>query len=48
VSALLVAIYADGMGTFQARCMSCPWRGTWRRTGARAVTDGKAHTHEKA
>lgn len=43
---LLVAIWTDGMGTFQARCLSCPWHGDWRRNEALAVKQGKTHTHD--
>jgi hypothetical protein len=41
---LYVAIYTDGMGTYQAQCMGCPWKGSWRRKEAKAVEDGKTHT----
>lgn len=34
-----VAVYADGLGTFQARCMGCDWRGRWRRREETAVRD---------
>jgi hypothetical protein len=43
---LSVAIYTDGMGTWQARCLSCPWRGSWRRSEDRAVDDAKGHKHD--
>jgi len=42
---LYVAIYSDGMGTFQARCCDCTWRSAWRRKETSAVIDGKAHRH---
>lgn len=46
--AILVAVYTDGMGTWQTRCLSCPWRSDWYRTKASAVLMGKAHRHEDA
>jgi hypothetical protein len=41
---ILVAIYTDGMGTFQAQCLGCSWRGPWRRKESSAVESGKSHT----
>ena len=45
---IVVAVYTDGMGTFQARCMECAHRGPWRRRQARAADDAAEHggTHE--
>jgi hypothetical protein len=46
---IMVALYTDGMGTHQARCMGCAWRGPWRRKEQRATDDAKGHTaHEIA
>lgn len=46
---ILVAIWTDGMGTYQARCKQCPWKGAWWRKEARAVTDAEGHiTHQEA
>lgn len=40
-------IWTDGLGTFQARCLHCSWKGTWRRKEETAVKDGKRHpTHQ--
>lgn len=39
--AILVAIYDDGFGTFQARCLSCSWCGRWYRSEALAVQAGQ-------
>ena len=41
---VLVSVYTDGMGTYQARCLGCPWRGAWRRKNATAIEDAKGHT----
>lgn len=42
-----VAIYTDGMGTYQARCMDCTWKASWRRKEAASVKDAKAHSHKE-
>jgi hypothetical protein len=42
---LKVAVWTDGMGTYQARCMSCDWKGAWWRKQERALKDAEAHTH---
>ena len=41
--AVVAAIWTDGMGTFQARCTQCKWRGGWWRTEATAVKEASAH-----
>ena len=41
---IMVAIWTDGMGTHQARCMDCPWKGEWRRDQDKAVEIGRTHT----
>lgn len=38
-----VAIWTDGMGTYQARCLGCAWKGEWWRREARAVKDAETH-----
>ena len=50
-----VAIYDDGLGTVQARCLGCPWRGPWRSRSAngrsreeRAADDAKDHSIDAA
>jgi hypothetical protein len=40
-----VAIYTDGMGTWQARCLSCSWRSRWFATENTAVKHAKTHRH---
>lgn len=41
---VFVSIYTDGMGTYQARCLGCAYRGAWWRTEKRAVKDAQDHT----
>ena len=44
----MVIVYTDGMGTFQARCITddCAWRGRWVKSQERAVRHAEAHVCE--
>ena len=42
-TAIKVAIWTDGMGTYQARCLDCSWKGKWHRKEPLAVEDAKKH-----
>lgn len=51
-----VAVWTDGMGSHQARCLECDWKGPWRErraqgktTEERAIDDAQDHgaTHEE-
>jgi hypothetical protein len=45
VDTIKVAIYTDGMGTWQARCLDCEWRSAWFAREATAVRHAKSHRH---
>jgi len=45
---ITVAIYSDGLGTFQARCTDCSWRGRWYRSEDRAVAEAKTHQEHRS
>lgn len=38
-----IAIWTDGLGTYQAHCLTCGWIGPWRRKEATAVKDSEQH-----
>ena len=44
---ITVEVYTDGMGTYQARCTDCAWRGRWYRTEAKAVEQARTHTEHE-
>jgi len=40
---IVVAIYTDGFGTYQARCLNCKKRMSWRKKEITAAADSKKH-----
>jgi hypothetical protein len=40
---IIVMVWTDGLGTYQARCANCKQRMAWRRKETKAIEDSKNH-----
>lgn len=51
---ILTAVATDGAGGYQARCLTCGWRGRWQESGPpalrkrRALDEARAHGRDHA
>lgn len=45
---IITEVWTDSLGTFQARCRECNWRGPWHRSEDLAAQDAKDHGSQEA